>query len=146
MHTLHSLCQWTDSSFLEGKSDELVQERHNSIALALELHLSCTNPSKWSWHWLMIISWTGDNFGFDYFHIIFHTSCYRFAWIQVLYKLPCLSRLGKFECVISLCDIIVWYELIYSQDVLGTLFFLLYVQYLVIMFLYMIVLTYDTYI
>ena len=34
--------------------DGLVQERHNSIANALELHLSCTNPSmlflktKWS--------------------------------------------------------------------------------------------------
>ena len=25
--------------------DGLVQERHNSIAKALELHLSCTNPS-----------------------------------------------------------------------------------------------------
>ena len=27
--------------------DLLVQERHYSIADALELHLSCTNPSKW---------------------------------------------------------------------------------------------------
>ena len=26
----------------------LVQERHNSIATALELHLSCTNPAIWS--------------------------------------------------------------------------------------------------
>ena len=26
----------------------LAQERHNSIANALELHLSCTNPSIWS--------------------------------------------------------------------------------------------------
>ena len=26
--------------------DELVQERRNSSALAMELHLSCTNPSK----------------------------------------------------------------------------------------------------
>ena len=25
----------------------LVQERHNSSALAMELHLSCTNPSKY---------------------------------------------------------------------------------------------------
>ena len=29
-------------------TDELVQERRNSIANALELHLSCTNPSEWS--------------------------------------------------------------------------------------------------
>ena len=28
--------------------DGLVQERHNSIANALELHLSCTNPSKYN--------------------------------------------------------------------------------------------------
>ena len=27
--------------------DELVQERRNPIALAMELHLSCTNPSIW---------------------------------------------------------------------------------------------------
>ena len=29
------------------KIDGLVQERCNSIAKALELHLSCTNPLKW---------------------------------------------------------------------------------------------------
>ena len=28
--------------------DGLVQERHNSSALAMELHLSCTNPSIWT--------------------------------------------------------------------------------------------------
>ena len=27
--------------------DGLVQERRNSSALAMELRLSCTNPSKW---------------------------------------------------------------------------------------------------
>ena len=27
----------------------LVQERRNSIAYAMELHLSCTNPLIWSW-------------------------------------------------------------------------------------------------
>ena len=30
-----------------SKIDGLAQERHNSIANALELRLSCTNPSKW---------------------------------------------------------------------------------------------------
>ena len=30
------------------KMNGLVQERRNSSALALELHLSCTNPLKWS--------------------------------------------------------------------------------------------------
>ena len=29
-----------------GQVNGLVQERRNSIANALELHLSCTNPSK----------------------------------------------------------------------------------------------------
>ena len=31
-------------SFFFLHFDELVQERHNFIANALELHLSCTNP------------------------------------------------------------------------------------------------------
>ena len=30
------------------KIDGLVQERRNSSELAMELHLSSTNPSKWS--------------------------------------------------------------------------------------------------
>ena len=41
------LCQWTNDQVrlsLGGKSG-LVQERRNSSALAMELHL-CTNPSK----------------------------------------------------------------------------------------------------
>ena len=29
------------------KIDGLLQERRNSIANAMELRLSCTNPSKW---------------------------------------------------------------------------------------------------
>ena len=43
--------------------DGLVQERCNSIANALELHLSCNNPSKckyrmyvWSDHWIRQIA------------------------------------------------------------------------------------------
>ena len=32
---------------MTDKISGLVQERHNSIANALELRLSCTNPSKW---------------------------------------------------------------------------------------------------
>ena len=37
-------------SFTEGKAihiDGFVQERHNSSVLAMELRLSCTNPSIW---------------------------------------------------------------------------------------------------
>ena len=32
------------AQFIDVYIDGLVQERHNSIADALELHLSCTNP------------------------------------------------------------------------------------------------------
>ena len=32
--------------------DGLVQEKHNSIANALQLHLSCSNPSIWVSKWL----------------------------------------------------------------------------------------------
>ena len=52
-HKLHKLisqpywetCTWRDG--LINKVNGLVQERRNSSALALELHLSCTKPSKW---------------------------------------------------------------------------------------------------
>ena len=33
---------------VQDQVDGLVQERRNSTALAMELHLSCTNPSKYS--------------------------------------------------------------------------------------------------
>ena len=33
-----------------GQIDGLVQERRNSSALAMELRLSCINPSKWTTH------------------------------------------------------------------------------------------------
>ena len=36
------------NSHYKNKIDGLVQERCNSIANALELRLSCTNPSRWS--------------------------------------------------------------------------------------------------
>ena len=36
-----------DIQIQDNYLDELVQERHNSIANALELCLSCTNPSIW---------------------------------------------------------------------------------------------------
>ena len=38
---------WSFFSFLAILIDGLVQERRNSIANALELRLSCTNPSIW---------------------------------------------------------------------------------------------------
>ena len=39
----------------QDKIDGLVQERRNSIANALELHLSCTDPSRWSQYRLIFI-------------------------------------------------------------------------------------------
>ena len=33
-----------DNSMIRGYTDGLVQERRNSIALAMELPISCTNP------------------------------------------------------------------------------------------------------
>ena len=33
---------------IEEQIDGLVQERHNSSALAMELRFSCTNPSEWN--------------------------------------------------------------------------------------------------
>ena len=43
---LEALFPW----HVEADSDELVQERRNSSALAIELHLSCTNPSIQNGH------------------------------------------------------------------------------------------------
>ena len=39
---MHALTTYTE---LHYYIDALVQERHNSSALAMELHLSCINPS-----------------------------------------------------------------------------------------------------
>ena len=38
---------WCRYKEVQYQIDGLVQERRNSSALAMELHLSCTNPSKW---------------------------------------------------------------------------------------------------
>ena len=45
-------CNWLNCVFLidhtgNAEIDGLVQERHNSSVLAVELRLSCINPSKW---------------------------------------------------------------------------------------------------
>ena len=54
-HPLLGQCQWSNH---EGYLDGLVQERHNSSALALELRLSCINLSicKFS-HYLTTTKW-----------------------------------------------------------------------------------------
>ena len=49
-------CSWQEISTGSGEVvafdiDGLVQERRNSSALAMELHLSCTNPSIWQLIW-----------------------------------------------------------------------------------------------
>ena len=44
---LIAIISWFSNTLYYGMGiDGLVQGRHNSIANALELHLSCTNPSK----------------------------------------------------------------------------------------------------
>ena len=51
--------QWTGVSVIQvvacHQTDELVQERCNSSALAMELCLSCSNPSK------QAITWTNTD-------------------------------------------------------------------------------------
>ena len=51
---------WTQSSHMDSESndvDGLVQERHNSSALAMELHLSGTNPLIYDidFHYIMTV-------------------------------------------------------------------------------------------
>ena len=52
----HLNCQRFDMPWCSGDNniDGLVQERRSSIANALELHLSCTNPSIW-YDWLQCL-------------------------------------------------------------------------------------------
>ena len=63
---------------ISGKIDRLEQERRNSGALAPELHLSCTNPSRWRLHWnepqaAMGTQWfTRFEFKLEDFTCIFH--------------------------------------------------------------------------
>ena len=40
---------------IDAYIDGLVQERRNSIATALELRLSCTNPSIYAWEALSVL-------------------------------------------------------------------------------------------
>ena len=43
--------------FYSGHLDGLVQERRNCIANAMELRLSCTNPSVWflNFHYFLVV-------------------------------------------------------------------------------------------
>ena len=50
-----------DVSEIITLKDELVQERCNSSALAMELHLSCINPSKWDMFSSIILSFQRQN-------------------------------------------------------------------------------------
>ena len=57
-----SSCLWLFiQCHCNGYVDGLVQERRNFIANALELYLSCTNPSMWWWWRLVITGSTRDN-------------------------------------------------------------------------------------
>ena len=57
VHPLVSMSNSMSALVHWGQFDELVQERRNSIANTLELHLSCTNPSKLKFHWLIHQCW-----------------------------------------------------------------------------------------
>ena len=54
---------------LNDQIDGLVQERRNSIANALELRLSCTNPLKWC-------SWNVATFGSLRYGTLWNPSCW----------------------------------------------------------------------
>ena len=57
--TLWSVIYFTLSKIVSTHTDRLVQERHNSIANALELHLSWTNPLILWYHdtvWLYVMA------------------------------------------------------------------------------------------
>ena len=50
------------SSSASYQADRLVQERHNSITNALELHLSCNNPSRSLWGmWCVYWEYSGED-------------------------------------------------------------------------------------
>ena len=97
-----ALISMTDSGSFLHLIDELVQERRNSIANALELHLSCTNPSTYSHSKMQSKS-----------HII-HTVLlslplpwpyHHLLWIQVIYSpiffrvTPLALRRPSFDCL-----------------------------------------------
>ena len=63
---------WKDSLYIDG----LVQERRNSIANALELCLSCTNPS--------ILRWARDV-------VVVNSSCY-FSCLFIMLLAYCVNH------------------------------------------------------
>ena len=60
---LNGVFLWIFRCLTSYHIDGLMQERHNSSANALELFLSCTNPSIW------YIGWTGFCLNYEESHI-----------------------------------------------------------------------------
>ena len=54
---IHSPLHYQYEITLDEYIDGLVQERHNTIANALELRLSCTNPSMCQTNKLIVAEW-----------------------------------------------------------------------------------------
>ena len=67
---------------LKGNIVGLVQERHNSIANALESCLSCTNPSIWKLTWGQLLFMGGQHeFSYHVAHPV--TTFYKMLWQRV---------------------------------------------------------------
>ena len=79
-----------------GHVDRLVQETRNSIANALELHLSCANPSMW-WFYTQI-----DNSANHMNHCSYFSSAHNpiHTWFTICTTVPvaCLNVLFELHC------------------------------------------------
>ena len=111
--------------------DGLVQERRNSSALAMELHLSCTNPSissirywQWCFKWKSI--WTDKNIFIPSISWLLMQGVWASATMVLSYSSPeifypqhQMDQHGQFRC----CDTETWKlpscQLIYDDNVMS---------------------------
>ena len=89
--------QWkhNNSYLVEVNIDGLVQERHNSSALAMELRLSCINPSIWWIHYVQDVPYGIQDFGQHWF----------WSWLACCKALSSTSSLFVYSLKCKYCHI-----------------------------------------
>ena len=104
-HWLFLLAQLIVSFKWECIDGGLVQERRNSSALAMELRLSCTNPSALS-SWTLEWSWYELWRHWQHLKVSCHSNCRHRQWRQSLYHVNS-QFYRSMPSVLSLTSIIV---------------------------------------
>ena len=98
----------TASGIDRDNGDGLIQERPNSSASAMELRLSCTNPSILTWLKNVPTSYrkcTHITIGYDvtYVHLVHYLQLLRFTWFALYFNVMELCK-NKYPRMVSKID------------------------------------------